>query len=245
MKFLHLVAGFAMLSTVTAAQSQSPGEGHVAVVSRDALGASDASAGGRDLTMAAHTGHGSLGGFLLAHNADPNAVLTNGTPVRKHSQDLAFNIDWRGATAMGDQATTVMAAMRIGTGNRLSLSRRGLNLTNREAELVDETAETARSVDAVERVLDLGADVDQPNARGETPLHVAVTQESLPLIRLLVDRRANINARNNEGKTPLGVALARAAAAAEARPNVLRLTEAKDPNVNPVADLLRSLGATE
>ena len=261
-------------------------------------------AGVSALTMAAHSGHGSLGSFLLAHgadpnaagagytalhaavlagdlglveallahNADPNAVLTNGTPVRKHSQDLAFNIDWRGATpfwlaaqfaeldmmralatagadpratAMGDQATTVMAAMRIGTGNRLSLSRRGLNLTNWEAELVDETAETARSVDAVERVLDLGADVDQPNARGETPLHVAVTQESLPLIRLLVDRGANINARNNEGKTPLGVTLARAAAAAEARPNVLRLTEAKDPNVNPVADLLRSLGATE
>lgn len=74
---------------------------------------------------------------------------------------------------------------------------------------------------------------------------MAVTQESLPLIRLLVDRGANINARNNQGKTPLGVTLARAAAAAEARPNVLRLTEAKDPNVNPVADLLRSLGATE
>src|SRR5207244_3348887 len=35
---------------------------------------------------------------LLAHGANPNGVLTKGTPVRKYSQDYEFNAEWKGAT---------------------------------------------------------------------------------------------------------------------------------------------------
>src|SRR5439155_13904700 len=64
----------------------------------------------------------------------------------------------------------------------------------------------ASYVDAVSVALDLGTDINTPNAAGDTALHFAAARGSSALAELLVSRGANINAKNNNGWTPLTVA---------------------------------------
>ena len=58
----------------------------------------DAEAGYAPLHAAVLRGDLALVNTLLARGADPNTVLTKGTPARKFSQDYALNAEWKGAT---------------------------------------------------------------------------------------------------------------------------------------------------
>lgn len=66
------------------------------------------------------------------------------------------------------------------------------------------------SLDTVKTLLDLGADVELPDARGATALVRAVEGANYDLIQLLLDRGAKVNGRSGHDETPLIVAVGRA-----------------------------------
>lgn len=59
------------------------------------------------------------------------------------------------------------------------------------------------SIDAVQLLLDNGADANITDACGSTPLHDAIDNGDLNVIQLLIDKGADVNTRDNNGDTPL------------------------------------------
>ncbi len=81
---------------------------------------------------------------------------------------------------------------------------RGAN-ANRFAGSLDTAIGSTKSLECLQRLIQAGADVNQPNGRGETPLmkHLA---SDLSLIQALIDAGADVNALNH-GYTPLMVVM--------------------------------------
>ena len=78
-----------------------------------------------------------------------------------------------------------------------------------EAKLsVVATTEHARSPsqELIELLLDAGADVNAPTARGNTPLHIAAFKGYTGIVTLLLARGADRTARNAAGQTPEALA---------------------------------------
>ena len=67
---------------------------------------------------------------------------------------------------------------------------------------------TDRSHSHIAQLVADGADVDQPNGWGNTPLHYACEIGDLALVKLLLSLDAKPNPTNREGYTPLGRVLA-------------------------------------
>lgn len=61
----------------------------------------------------------------------------------------------------------------------------------------------AKSKEAVELLLDSGADVEAKNNDGETALHIMARRRRLGCIIVLLSREANVNAQSSDGSTPL------------------------------------------
>ena len=55
----------------------------------------------------------------------------------------------------------------------------------------------------VQRLLDLGADIDVRNYKGKTALHYAAKAGFLKVINLLIDKGATVDATDQDGETPL------------------------------------------
>jgi hypothetical protein len=70
----------------------------------------------------------------------------------------------------------------------------------------EDSGTNEEALEAVRVALELGADVNQANKQGETPLHGAAWRGANEIVQLLVDRGANLTARNKEGFTPLQIA---------------------------------------
>lgn len=50
-------------------------------------------------------------------------------------------------------------------------------------------------------------DIDAPNNKGETALHLAIQEKKSPkFVKMLIENKANINIKNNNGKTPMDLA---------------------------------------
>ena len=155
---------------------------------------------------------------LLAHGADPDAVLERGTPARRVSADWRLPHRMIGATPLwvaarfrepailrrladygGDPShavageTVVMAAIQGGS-NR---GRFGIPPP-------DAGEEARRTLDAVAAALDAGADVDARNGNGDTALHLAASRGLDDVVALLAARGAALDASNDSGQTPLG-----------------------------------------
>ena len=160
-----------------------------------------------------------LAKILLDHKADPNARMTKnppdgyrtsmnrigGTPLLMAARVpdvelmrllLAYGADAKLKTK--DNATLLIVASGYGW----------------QAGEGPE-AKPGALMEAVKLALALGADVNEANDRGYTPLHCAVIRESNELIQFLVDQGADLYATTaeedprfrgiGEGKTPLGV----------------------------------------
>ena len=243
--------------------------------------------GSTALVVAAHSGHGALGAFLLdngadpnatgagytalhaavlrgdselvksllAHGANPNAPLTTGTPTRRHTQDLAFNKSWIGATpfwlaarfaevdiirvlagsgahsrlATKDGTTPLIAAAQGESGRRL----RGVKVGERER----------LALEAVKLIVALGGDVNAANQAGDTALHNAALRRMDTVVQFLVDRGAALDVRNEQGQTPLMLAMM--GSSGPNRNVGAGLRSAGDGRHSSTGDLLRKLGAKE
>ena len=235
------------------------------------------------LVVAALSGHGALGAFLLeqgadpnaaeagyaavhaaalrgdlalitglmAHGADPNPALMRGTPARRVSTDWTLPHNLIGATpfwlaarfrepeimrvlaengadplASKDGATAVMAALQGGT----TRGRFGISP-------LDGNEEGRLTIEAVELALEVGADVNGTNERGDTALHIAASRRLDNIITLLAERGATLDVRNHRGQTPLGVAIA--------GPQGLAALYNPGGGSPATVALLRELGATD
>ncbi|MFZ1741377.1 MAG: ankyrin repeat domain-containing protein [Pontixanthobacter sp.] len=55
--------------------------------------------------------------------------------------------------------------------------------------------------EAVEALIDAGANVDDPNVAGETPLISAVHRNDIAMVRLLLSKGANLDRKDNSGRS--------------------------------------------
>ena len=190
---------------------------------------------------------------LLRHNANPNAQITKGTPLRRNSQDYNLPATLIGATPywlaakflepeimraliaggadaetpITDGTTPLMAAAGLKEGNGRTApeqDRRGLSLVD-GGKLPDE----ARIAETVRAALAQAVDVNATNRNGDTALHAAALLGYDPVVKLLAEKGANLSVKNNRGVTPLSSLAGRG-----------------ETVVHPAtADLLRKLGAVE
>jgi ankyrin repeat protein len=200
--------------------------------------ANDAASGYTALHAAVLRGEVELVRALVAHGAEPNVLLRAGTAVNRFSKDYAFNNALIGATpfwlaarflepeimrtlvASGanphtptpDGTTPLMAAAGVvaaGVGLGRMADRRERRLDPLElATRTQSDDEERRALDAVTTIVNLGADVNATNHRGDTALHGATSAGFPNLVKWLVDHGANVDAKNERGQTPLSIATA-------------------------------------
>jgi len=60
------------------------------------------------------------------------------------------------------------------------------------------------NINAVQKMLDEGADVNEPAYTSKTPLHYASHSRNMNILKLLLSRGADVEARTEQGFTPLG-----------------------------------------
>ena len=87
--------------------------------------------------------------------------------------------------------------------------------------------------------VELGADVNATDERGETALHSAAARNFTTIVRLLAEHGADLDVKNEAERTPLALAI---------RAEATRETDLLDPTRFPsgnTAEVLRELGATE
>ena len=90
-----------------------------------------------------------------------------------------------------------------------------------------------RALEAAKALLNLGADINEANATGWTPMHAAAYSGANSLVEFLVENGAKINVQNGCGQTPLSLAEGKSARG---------LVQKLKPHESTV-ELLRNLGA--
>ena len=90
-----------------------------------------------------------------------------------------------------------------------------------------------RALEAAKALLKMGADVNEANATGWTPLHAAAFAGANKLVEFLVENGAKLDVQNGCGQTPLSLAMGR---------DFRGLLDPFDPHLE-TAELLRTLGA--
>ena len=149
---------------------------------------------------------------LLAHGADPNRQLTGGLPFRRgdyvgrgaYNQATPF---WL-AARVGDVAT-MRTLLEAGADPHLPAARGvtpllvASGLTQSDSRMVPES----QLLEAVRMlVLELGGDVAETDAGGQTAVHGAANVSGNNIIRFLVEQGADPLAEDGRGNTPHDVA---------------------------------------
>jgi ankyrin repeat protein len=160
---------------------------------------------------------------LLAHGANPNARITQGTPVRRSAQDYVLPESFAGATPLflaarfvqpdvmralaaakadpsvplNDGTTPLMAA--AGIGRKAGETRRNT------AFAMVPPPDDDRALAAAKIAIAMGADVNAANQAGDTALHGAASEGYVDIVQLLIDNGAKLNAKNSKGQTPLAM----------------------------------------
>jgi ankyrin repeat protein len=187
----------------------------------------------------------------LAHGANPNLPMRNGTPYRRGGADFYLPATLAGATPLLLAANNVEPGIvrvlaAAGADPRLAANngakaltvavqpvRRGRPVLRGEDNAVVRVGDESQRSEVVRALLDLGADINEANPDGNTALHLAVTQRSDTIVQVLAERGARLDVKNGRGQTPLGIALGD------------RRSVGGESQVNSTADLLVKLGAKE
>ncbi len=196
---------------------------------------------------------------LLAHGADPNAKLMQGTPVRRWSTDYGLPDTFIGATpfwlaARYGEAVIMRALATGGADPTFALKSEtpllvaaGLGLTRGDRrdrrieglQLPSPEEDERMTLEAVKAALDLGNDVNAADEKGDTALHVAASKGYKTVIQILADAGARLDAKNKGGQTALAIATRRP------RQEDVRSLDLDLIKDSGAADLLRKLGARE
>jgi ankyrin repeat protein len=167
---------------------------------------------------------------LLAHGANPNALMTKGTPIRRDSQDLMLPATLIGATpyflaakflevkmmpilvagganprlGLPDGTTPLMVA--AGMGDKRDGADFRKNQSRRGIFLYDGAVLDDESVvlDGVRAALALGSDINATTKSGDTAVHSAASLGFDTVVQFLADNGADVNVKNKRGLTPLG-----------------------------------------
>ena len=165
---------------------------------------------------------------LLAHGADPNSVLENGTENRRFSPRFAFQDMWAGATPfllaakfadietmrllleydadpkavskLGATALMWAAGVDWSTGIK-SMGAPQDRRGRTVSEIYDYSLDEPVALEAVTMVLDLGVDVGTVNTLGDTALHGAAVNDFHSVVEVLVSRGASMDVENGRGQT--------------------------------------------
>ena len=153
---------------------------------------------------------------LLAHGADPNAQTTRPVPrfgYSFHDGSPAGGSSVGGTPFFFAAMVADVPVMRLlveGGADPLIPATDGTTplmvaagLTNIEEE---HTIPESRHLDAVKLCLELGADIEAKNDRGNTALHATAFLGHATITQFLVDSDAEVNPTNLNGETPLKVA---------------------------------------
>jgi len=160
---------------------------------------------------------------LLAHGADPNLRMTQGTPMRRNSEDFELPATLIGATpyflaAKFLEPDIMRALASAGADVRLSLPSGGdtplmaaagmaasAQTDRRGLSVLDggKIEEESRAVDAVAAALASGADVNASDKGGNTAVHAAALLGYDRVIAQLAKAGANVGAKNLQGQTAL------------------------------------------
>ena len=177
---------------------------------------------------------------LLAHGADPDVRLVNHPPQFGFASQR-FRVSMVGATpfllaAMDANVAVMDALVAAGADTRLATEEgtTPLMVASGLGRVPAETRVTeSDTLDAVQFVLDLGADVNAANAVGRSALHGAAHIRSDAAVQLLFEHGATVQVADQRGITPLMIA--------EGGGHILL------PGLGggSTADLLRALGSAE
>ena len=177
---------------------------------------------------------------LLAHGADPDVRLVNHPPQYGFASQR-FRVSIAGATpfllaAMDANVAVMDALAAAGADPRLATDEgtTPLMVASGLGRVPAETRVTeADTLEAVQFVIDLGADLNAANAVGRSALHGAAHIRSDAAVQLLVDHGAIVEVADQRGITPLMIA--------EGGGHILL------PGLGggSTADLLRALGSGE
>ncbi len=197
---------------------------------------------------------------LLDRGANPDALVTHGSPGRRFSADYSIRAQVIGVNAFwlaaryGEPAILRMLAERgsdpfvtPASGTTALLAGMGMpgmglrgattfeNRRDRVAEApADPSAEERMTLKLAEIILDAGVDINAADERGNTALHHAVLRDFPSVVEFLAAHGANLELTNEREQTPMDLA---------ETPQVIPGSNGLLGTRPEVAEVLRKLGA--